>query len=79
MGILIGLHPTIPDNNNNLIPLKEKNIFNPRKNLGRYKASDGNGKTHIAKFMEKAQEISKAIHRTKSTRDESRMMFESAY
>ena len=79
MRILTGLQPTIPDNNNNPIPLKEKNVFTPRKNLGHYKAPDGNGKTRIAKVMEKAQEISKAIHRTHSTRDESQMMYESVY
>ena len=76
---LTGLQPTIPDNTNNPIPLKEKNVFTPRKNPGHYKAPDGNGKTHIAKVMEKAQEISKAIHRTHSTRDESRRMYESVY
>ena len=58
---------------------ERKNVFTPRKNLGHYKVPDSNGKTHIAKVREKAQETSKAIHRTHSTRDEFWMMYESVY
>ena len=69
----------ITDANEKEIPIKAKTIFEPRKNLGHYKAPAGNCNTQYEAIKTKAIKLSNAIIRTGATRDEARMLYEAVY
>ena len=79
MRVLTSKQIIIPDASGNPIPIQAKNIFKPRQNLGHHKSPGGNSKTQVAIIKKKAKQISQAIQRTRTTRDEARMMYESVY
>ena len=79
MIILPSKQIVIQDANQEPIPIKEKDIFTPRKNLGHYTAWSGNSNTQIKTIMIKVQEISKAIHRIYTTHNEARIMHKVIY
>ena len=60
---------TLNDAHGATIPVKPKNIFKPRKNLGHYKAPAGTSTTQYDKIMKKAKSISNTLVRTGVTRD----------
>ena len=68
-----------PDATDEPVPKQAKNIFKPRKIWVHFKSPGGNSKAQLAAITKKAIEISKAISKTKATRDETRILYESVY
>ena len=61
------------------IPIRAKNIFQTRKNLGHYKSPDGTGVTHYEHVKKVAVDRSNAIVKCGGTRDETRMFVRSVW
>ena len=61
------------------ITIKAKNTFTPRKNLGHYKAPEGNSNTEYEERRKKAKEITKSIIACGCNRTENRMLYNTVW
>ena len=65
---------TLKDDNRINVQIKAKSIFQPRKNLGHYKATSGNRSIQAEKIEEKAIKLVNHIFKCNCTRTENRML-----
>ena len=70
---------TISNAHNEEIPIREKNIFTPRKNLGHYKAPASRYIVQTAKILEKAHALSDAIAKCDISRTEAKLLYDSVF
>ena len=61
------------------IPITEKNIFTPRKNLGHYKSPAGTTHTQTNKILARATELSNTISACCVTRAEAKTLYQAVY
>ena len=61
------------------VKINLKNIFTPRKNLGHYKALQGNQKTQVDVVCNNAVKLSNDIVRCKCTQLEAKMLYSSVW
>ena len=61
------------------VPIKEKNIYTPRKNLGHYKAPAGQYKVQTDKILEKARQLADAIAKCDIQRSDAKLLYDSVF
>ena len=79
-GIPVMPHSTNQTNpNGNVIPVRPKNIYQPRRNLGHFKSPAGKFNTQAKVILQKAQSISKAISQSPVSQEAAFVLYHTVY
>ena len=65
--------------NGDTIPIRPKNIFTPRKNLGHHKAPGGNYRSQQEIILEKAAQVTDGIIKSGASRTDATLLYETVY